>query len=172
MGNYTEIKETLQPLFCDLVEGIESPSFQFLSDHRGDDMAILKTFCSICNPQTHCGHQCPGGKWELVGVEGMPEHPPTRALCAPKGRQSSVRLCKEPAEVPHGPEGKKGRQGLERISWEEPSPSLPRDSRRFAVHHGPESVVFFAGYPKWYRPFLQRLHCLRLAQLLYGIEHL
>jgi len=34
-------------------------------------MPILKTFCSICNPHSHCGINAQVENGELVGVEGI-----------------------------------------------------------------------------------------------------
>ncbi|OGP70087.1 MAG: hypothetical protein A2169_15310 [Deltaproteobacteria bacterium RBG_13_47_9] len=42
-------------------------------------MDIRKTFCSICNPHTHCGINAYVEQGELLEVEGMLEHP-TKAI--------------------------------------------------------------------------------------------
>jgi anaerobic selenocysteine-containing dehydrogenase len=121
-------------------------------------MPILKTFCSICNPHTHCGIDAHVEKGELVSVEGMPEHPANQGTLCSKGAASvQFVYAKNRLKYPMVQRGKRGSKNWERISWEEALTIVANRLNEIRKQHGPESVVFFAGYPKWYRPFLQRL---------------
>ena len=121
-------------------------------------MPILKTFCSICNPHTHCGIDAHVEKGELVSVEGMPEHPANQGTLCSKGAASvQFVYAKNRLKYPMVQRGKRGSKNWERISWEEALSIVGNRLNEIRKQHGPESVVFFAGYPKWYRPFLQRL---------------
>ena len=121
-------------------------------------MPILKTFCSICNPHTHCGINAQVEKGELVAVEGMPEHPANQGTLCSKGAASvQFVYAKNRLKYPMVQRGKRGSKNWERISWEEALSIVGTRLKEIRNQHGAESVVFFAGYPKWYRPFLQRL---------------
>jgi len=121
-------------------------------------MATLKTFCSICNPHTHCGINAQVEKGQLLGVEGMPEHPANQGtLCAKGAASVQYVYAKNRLKYPMVQRGKRGSKNWERVSWEEALSIMATRLKEIQNQYGPESVVFFAGYPKWYRPFLQRL---------------
>ena len=121
-------------------------------------MAILKTFCSICNPHTHCGINAHVEKGELVGVEGMPEHPANQGtLCAKGAANLQYIYAKNRLKYPMIQKGERGSKNWKRISWEKAFSVIASRLIEIRNQYGAESVVFFAGYPKWYRTFLQRL---------------
>jgi anaerobic selenocysteine-containing dehydrogenase len=121
-------------------------------------MPILKTFCSICNPHSHCGINAHVEHGELVGVEGMPEHPANQGTLCSKGAASRQYVyAKNRLKYPMIQRGERGSKDWKRISWEEAFSVIASRLNGIRSQYGPESVVFFAGYPKWYRPFLQRL---------------
>ncbi len=134
---------------------------------------MRKSICTICDPTTQCGLDCYVGEGRVIKVEGSQENPhnagtlcskgaasasgcTTRTGCAPRSRGwapgAAARWCPSPGTRPSTPSPRTcSGQGRER----------------------PGSVVFFCGYPKHPRPFLQRLAMLyRLAQLLHGVERL
>jgi anaerobic selenocysteine-containing dehydrogenase len=121
-------------------------------------MPILKTFCSICNPHSHCGIDALVENGELIRVEGMPEHPANQGtLCAKGAASLQYVYAKNRLKHPMVQRGKRGSKDWERITWEEAFSIIASRLKEIRDQHGAESVVFFAGYPKWYRPFLQRL---------------
>jgi anaerobic selenocysteine-containing dehydrogenase len=121
-------------------------------------MPILKTFCSICNPHSHCGINAHVEKGELVSVEGMPEHPANQGTLCSKGAASVQYVyARNRVKYPMVQRGSRGSNDWERITWDEALSIAASRLGGVRKQHGPESVVFFAGYPKWYRPFLQRL---------------
>jgi len=121
-------------------------------------MEILKTFCSICNPHTHCGINAHVEHGELVEVEGMAEHPANQGTLCSKGAASLQYVyAKNRLKYPMIQRGERGSKNWERISWEEAFSVIASRLTEIKNQHGAESVVFFAGYPKWYRTFLQRL---------------
>ena len=121
-------------------------------------MPIAKTFCSICNPHSHCGIDATVENGELVAVEGMPEHPANQGTLCSKGAASVQYVyAKNRLKYPMIQKGERGSKNWERISWEEAFSVIASRLTEIRKRDGAESVVFFAGYPKWYRPFLQRL---------------
>ena len=53
--------------------------------------------------------------------------------------------------------GEKGEGKFKRISWDEAYALIAEKLDGYKKEFGPESVCFFAGYSKWFRPPLQRL---------------
>ena len=83
-------------------------------------MPILKTFCSICNPHSHCGINARVEHGELVSVEGMPEHPANQGTLCSKGAASRQYVyAKNRLKYPMIQRGERGSKNWERISWEE-----------------------------------------------------
>lgn len=121
-------------------------------------MAILKTFCSICNPHTHCGIDANVENGELVAVEGTQEHPTNQGTLCSKGAATLQYVyAKNRLKHPMIQRGERGSKNWERISWEEAFSVIASRLQDIRKQHGAESVIFYAGYPKWYRTFLHRL---------------
>ncbi len=121
-------------------------------------MAIHKTFCSICNPHSHCGINARVENGELISVEGTQEHPANQGtLCAKGAASVQYVYAKNRLKYPMVQRGKRGSKEWERVTWEEALSTIGSRLKQIRDQNGPEAVVFFAGYPKWYRPFLQRL---------------
>jgi anaerobic selenocysteine-containing dehydrogenase len=53
--------------------------------------------------------------------------------------------------------GKRGTGRFEPASWKDALSLISRRLNEIKAETGPESVIFYAGYPKWMRPFLKRL---------------
>ena len=53
--------------------------------------------------------------------------------------------------------GERGSGQWKKISWEEALATIADKLQQIKSTHGPESVIFFCGYVKWLRPYLQRL---------------
>lgn len=94
----------------------------------------------------------------LTEVEGMLEHPANEGTLCVKGAASLQYVyAKNRLKYPMIQRGKRGSRNWERVSWKEALSVIASKVIEARDHHGPESVIFYAGYPKWFRPFLQRL---------------
>ncbi|OPY71880.1 MAG: Acetylene hydratase [Syntrophorhabdus sp. PtaU1.Bin058] len=117
---------------------------------------VKKTICLICGAQ--CGIDAYVKDGSLVKVEGTAENPVSRGTLCSKGA-SSRQWINNPERV-HTPLLRTGPRGSGRfmpISWDEAFERIASGLTKIKEESGPESVVFFTGYPKWYRPFLKRL---------------
>jgi anaerobic selenocysteine-containing dehydrogenase len=119
---------------------------------------VRKTICSICDPLSHCGIDAYVKDGVVVKVEGTKENPHSAGTLCSKGNASRQYIYhKDRLHTPLLRKGERGSGEFVPISWEE---ALDLAASRFAKikeETGPESVVFYAGYPKWMRPFLKRL---------------
>ena len=119
---------------------------------------IKKTICSICNPLTHCGIDAYVKDGVVIKVEGSKEHPHSEGtLCAKGSANRQYIYNKDRLRTPLIRTGKKGSGAFEPISWDEALGTIATRLLKIKKESGPESVVFFAGYTKWMRPFLKRL---------------
>jgi anaerobic selenocysteine-containing dehydrogenase len=119
---------------------------------------IHKTFCSICNAPTHCGIDAYVKNGVVIRVEGSESHPHNQGALCSKGSASRQYIYhKDRIRTPLIRRGERGSGDLVPVSWEEALDTISRRLLRIREETGPESVVFYAGYSKWFRPFLKRL---------------
>jgi len=124
----------------------------------GSGSQVRRTICDICNPTTHCGIEAHVRDGKVVKVEGSPDDPQSQGTLCPKGAASRQyvyhpdRLLQPLKRV-----GPRGGGEFESLGWDEALEAVCRRLERIKAESGPESVVFYAGYPKWMRPFLKRL---------------
>ncbi|MEW6665323.1 MAG: molybdopterin-dependent oxidoreductase [Thermodesulfobacteriota bacterium] len=119
---------------------------------------IHKTFCSICNAPTHCGIDAYVLDGSVIKVEGSESHPHNQgALCSKGSASRQYVYHKDRLRTPLLRKGERGSGDFVPISWEEALDTISRRLLRIKEETGPESVVFYAGYTKWFRPFLKRL---------------
>jgi anaerobic selenocysteine-containing dehydrogenase len=119
---------------------------------------IKHTFCSICEPLFHCGIDAYVKDGRVIKIEGTKGYPVSNGCLCPKGysnRQFIYR--KDRIKTPLRRTGKRGGGEFEEITWEEAYHEIAERLKLIKAESGPESVVFFSGYAKWYRSFLQRL---------------
>lgn len=117
---------------------------------------IKKTFCSIC------GHQCGIDAYvkddRLIKVEGTEGNPVNKGkLCAKGAANKQWIYSPERLQTPLLRTGEKGSGAFSPISWEEAFERITSRLLKIKKESGPESVVFYAGYPKMLRPFLKRM---------------
>lgn len=119
---------------------------------------VKKTVCCICNPLTHCGIDAYVKDGVVVKVEGSQDNPHSEGTLCPKGA-ASRQFIYHPDRIltPMLRKRGKGVNGFESISWDQAFEVIADKLLKIRDESGPESVVFFTGYTKWYRPFLQRL---------------
>ena len=120
------------------------------------EMKVVKTSCSTCGSCCEVDTYVEDGK--LVSVEGARNTPmQSGGMCAKGAAAKQYVYNKDRILYPMKRVGKKGEGKFERISWEEAYEMIAENLLRIRKEFGPESVVFYAGYPKWYRPSLLRL---------------
>lgn len=116
---------------------------------------IRKSSCGICSSQCPLDIRVQDGK--IRSVEGGKNNPFQYGGICSKGAASRQYVYnKERILYPMKRVGKKGEGKFERISWEEAFHIIKDRLNELREKYGPESVVFYAGYPKWFRPALLR----------------
>ena len=119
---------------------------------------IKKTICSICNPVSHCGIDAYVKDNIIIKVEGTNENPHNAGTLCSKGAASRQYIYhKDRIRRPLLRKGDKKSGRFDPISWDEALDIIKTRLIEIKDETGPESVVFYAGYPKWMRPFLKRL---------------
>lgn len=126
----------------------------------GDDTGIevRKSVCAICDPMTQCGLDVSVRDGRVVKVEGSRENPHSRGtLCAKGAATRQYVYHRDRLRTPLRRTGPRGSGEFEPVSWDEALDEVAARLERLKSESGPESVVFYVGYPKQARPFIQRL---------------
>lgn len=119
---------------------------------------IKHTICDICCPSFHCGIDAYVKDGRVIKVEGMKEHPSSHGLLCTKGLMNRRYLYREDRiQTPLKRVGPRGSGQFAPISWEQAYREIAKQLLRIKAEDGPEAVMFYSGYTKWYRPFLHRL---------------
>ncbi|GHT01279.1 formate dehydrogenase [Synergistales bacterium] len=119
---------------------------------------IKKSLCAICDPLTQCGLDVFVKDGSVIKIEGSEEHPFNKGSLCSKGAATRQYVYHEDRiKTPLKRVGPRGSGQFEPISWDE---ALDLTAEKFAsakAEFGPESVIFFSGYTKYFRPYLRRL---------------
>jgi len=139
-------------------ESLFSPS-QLLK-HKIPDLRsgieVKKTLCAICGNQ--CGIDAYVKDGQVIKVEGTEANPTNRGALCSKGQSNRQYVYNpERLQTPLIRTGPKGSGEYLSVTWDEALDRITERLLTIKKESGPESVVFFAGYPKWFRPWLQRL---------------
>lgn len=119
---------------------------------------VRKTICSICNPGTHCGIDAYVKSGVVIKVEGTRENPHSEGtLCAKGNAGRQYVYHKDRIRTPLVKTGDRKSGRFVPVSWDRALDLIAERLLKIRGESGPESVVFYAGYPKWMRPFLKRL---------------
>ncbi len=119
---------------------------------------IKKSFCNICAPGPHCGILCEVENGVITKIAGDPEHPSGKgALCLRGNAYREYIYREDRIKMPLLRTGERGNGEFKEISWDEAFGLAAEKLNEIKANYGAESVAFFSGYEKWYRPFLQRL---------------
>lgn len=119
---------------------------------------IKKSICTICDPATQCGLDLYVKDGKVIKVEGSKEHPFNKGTLCAKGAATRQYLYNaERIKTPLKRIGPKGSGEFEPISWDEALDTIAAKFNEIKNNQGPESVAFFSGYTKYYRPYLKRL---------------
>ena len=138
----------------------------------GEDTGITtkNSFCDICAPGPHCGVTCYVKDGTIIKVEGTDDHPCNHGLLCPKGQSNRQYIYRaDRIRIPLRRVGQRGEGKFEAISWEEALAYAAEKLNAIKAEYGPESVAFYSGYEKWYRPFLERV-CYSFGSPNYGTE--
>jgi anaerobic selenocysteine-containing dehydrogenase len=125
---------------------------------KATGIEVKKTVCGICNPLTHCGIDAYVKDGVVVKIEGSRDNPHSEGTLCPKGA-ANRQFIYHPDRIltPRLRTKGKGSEGFQSISWDQAFEVIGERLLKIRDESGPESIVFFTGYTKWYRPFLQRL---------------
>ncbi len=119
---------------------------------------VRKSICTICDPQTQCGLDCYVKDGRIIKVEGSRENPHSEGtLCAKGAAQRQWVYHEDRLRTPLRRVGPRGSGEFVPISWSEALDTVVENLNRLKAESGPESVIFYCGYPKQMRPFVQRL---------------
>ncbi len=119
---------------------------------------VKHTICDICCPSFHCGIDAYIKDGRVVKIEGTADHPVNHGLLCPKGLSNRQYIYRDDRiRTPLRRAGRRGEGKFEPISWAEAYREIAQRLNAVRKESGPESVLFYSGYSKWYRPFLHRL---------------
>ncbi len=138
----------------------------------GEDTGIVlrNTFCDICTPAPHCGITCYVKDEEIIKIEGTDAHPANHGKLCTKGYAAREYVYRDDRiKTPLRRTGPRGSGQFEPVSWDEALDETAERLNRIKKESGASSVGFYAGYEKWYRPFLQRL-TYAFGSVNYGCE--
>lgn len=119
---------------------------------------IRRSLCDICSPTSHCGVNCYVKDGVIIKVEGDENHPLNKGLLCTKGASNRQYVYREDRiRTPLKRTGPRGSGQYEPISWDEALDTIAEKLKGYKAQYGAQSVFFFGGYTKWFRPILQRL---------------
>ena len=118
---------------------------------------VKHTICDICCPSFHCGIDAYVKDGKVIKIEGTADHPVNHGLLCPKGLSNRQYIYRDDRiRTPLRRVGERGEGKFEPITWEEAYAEIAQKLNAIKAESGPESVLFYSGYSKWYRPFLHR----------------
>jgi anaerobic selenocysteine-containing dehydrogenase len=119
---------------------------------------VRKSVCTMCDPSGICGLDCYVRDGRIIKVEGSLENPNNAGtLCSKGAAQRQWVYHEHRLRTPLKRVGPRGSGEMVPISWGEALDTVTDNLERLKTESGPESVIFYCGYPKQPRPFLQRL---------------
>ncbi|MEL7566338.1 MAG: molybdopterin-dependent oxidoreductase [Dehalobacterium sp.] len=131
---------------------------------------VKHTICDICATAPACGIDAYIKDGRVIKIEGTKEHPVNHGLLCTKGLSNRQYIYrKDRIRTPLKRIGEKGKGKFEEITWDEAYKIIAERLNRAKADYGADSVVFFAGFDKWFRPFLQRL-AYAFGSINYGNE--
>lgn len=117
-----------------------------------------KANCCICHNHGQCGMKLTINNGVIVGVEGDKEDIRTKGILCPRGSAIRQYIYNEDRiKYPLKRIGERGENKFKRITWEEAYKTIAENLNKIKKENGSESLAFYSGYPKWYRPILARL---------------
>lgn len=138
----------------------------------GEDTGIClkNSFCDICAPGPHCGITCYVQDGKIIKVEGTDAHPVNHGKLCARGLSTRDYVYRaDRIRTPLKRVGPRGAGAFKPITWEAAMAEIADRLKTIRQESGASSVAFYAGYEKWFRPFLQRL-CYSFGSVNYGSE--
>lgn len=131
------------------------------------------THCTT-SPCDICSFGCPVRSFikdgKIIGVEPDRESKVGRGFLCAKGYASRQYVYRpDRIKTPLKRVGKRGEGSFIPISWTEALDEIAKKLNEYKESFGADSVAFFSGYTKWYRPYLHRL-AHSFGTLNYGTE--
>ena len=118
---------------------------------------VKKSICTICDGPI-CGLDLYVKDKKIIKVEGSKENPYSMGTLCSKGAANRQYIYSEDRlKTPLKRTGPRGSGKFKPISWDEALDTIAAKFNEIKGQNGPESVVFFAGYTKYFRPYLKRL---------------
>lgn len=130
---------------------------KLIAKQAGEDtgIEIKRTICEICS--RGCGLDAYVKDGKVIKVEGTKGNPTGFSYLCQKGQGSRSYIYREDRiKTPLRRVGPKASGQFEPISWEEAYTEIAQKLNQIKKESGPDSVVFFTGYTKWYRPLYRR----------------
>jgi anaerobic selenocysteine-containing dehydrogenase len=119
---------------------------------------VRKSICAICDPTGLCGVDLYLKDEKIIKVEGSEKHPLNQGtLCAKGAALRQYVYHEDRIKTPLKRAGPRGSGKFIPISWDEALKTIADKFNLIKKENGPESVVFFSGYTKYFRPYLKRL---------------
>ena len=119
---------------------------------------VQKSICTICDPSALCGLDLYVKDGKIIKVEGSKDHPYSLGTLCPKGAANRQYIYSEDRlKTPLKRTGPRGSGKFQSITWDEALGAIASKFKEIKKRNGPESVVFFSGYTKYFRPYLKRL---------------
>ena len=135
---------------CDLIKG-KIPC-------RETGIDVRKSICAICDPLNECGLDLYVRDGEIIKVEGTQENGFSRGTLCSKGAATRQYVYSpDRLKTPLKRAGEKGEGRFEEITWDEAYQVITDKLLAAQKDLHPESVAFYVGYPKWLRPYVQRM---------------
>lgn len=118
---------------------------------------VRKSICTICDGP-YCGLDLYVKDEKIIKVEGTEKNPGSLGTLCSKGAATRQYVYNEDRiKTPLKRVGPRGSGKFEPISWDEALDAIADKFNAIKKENGPESVAFFAGYTKYFRPYLKRL---------------
>ncbi len=122
---------------------------------------VKKSICTICDSLNQCGLDLYVKQGKIIKVEGTKENPHNKGTLCAKGAATRQYVYHEDRiKTPLKRVGPRGSGQFVPINWDEALETIAGKLNQLKADYGPESVAFFVGYLKSFRPYLHRLaHC-------------
>jgi anaerobic selenocysteine-containing dehydrogenase len=118
---------------------------------------IRKSICAICDGP-YCGLDLYIKDGKIIKVEGTEKNPASLGtLCAKGAATRQWVYHTDRIKTPLKRVGTRSSGRFEPISWDEALDIITAKFNKIKNENGPESVVFYSGYTKYFRPYLKRL---------------
>lgn len=119
---------------------------------------IKRSICDICTPGAHCGLDVYVKDGVILKVEGTKGFPGSNGKLCTKGACNRQYVYRENRlRYPMRRTGPRGSGQFERVTWEEAYAGIAAELNRIKAESGPEAVIWYTGYSKWFRPWLHRM---------------